>query len=726
MSEKSLKKEVDKLLIKIDKISKLGQDGYIGYCKLIDDTISGVGYEVLDRSLIKRYKIDINKYKTIEDIKKKTFPIIRFHTNSSLQEDIKRLYDINSVYQIGQNIYSVTNNTWIGKFSELTQNTNTYYLSDTSNGYKFTSLEVTRMDVTYESPLNPVLLLNDNNMKLINKYENGMKYILGSAYLDPKYFPLTYRYNITFTKGVTKTLTVFHYLVDYPVNVLTTDSAGILVVLNSLGLNGVFAIYENISTLEKTISFYTNLASVVITLEFVETYPTYSDTNVLSLMTAVGTPNDGTIYYTGTFHEITGAQIWYNVNEVITGLKTDGVWPHLQLLSLHIGNTTTSQKFNAINPIDTDGAHRLTYEGTGGYVDHNGAHFIDSNYINTHWSPNGITSGFFFGVSQRNNKKGIGFGTVLGSGSLCWVDFHGRIVYGGWVIPETFTTNKSQAILVFDRPDVTQFNLYIDGVPHNKVEDLWGSPLGINDFYVGCQNDANPTPTPVSFSEANIDTIFAGTTMDATKHLALKNRLYTFNNAMKRTQRNAYIFGDSVTDGSNSDTPYPLNRWSYHLCQSLGLNEINYGEGGRVLIESTPAPYPPSMYDNSTKLIPTKTADDKYVFIAYGINDARFLVDLGYTNYTTALFTTQLQTIIDNILAKGWSASDIVFITGYRTNSTCTTQYGNLVTATHNVGSANGCQVIDVSGLSYVAGDGIHPPQTGHIEIAAYIETVLV
>ena len=460
-------------------------------------------------------------------------------------------------------------------------------------------------------------------------------------------------------------------------------------------------------------------------------FPIPTDPDVIAYMTATGIPNDGTVYFAGTRGQLTGAQIWNQVNIAITGLKSDGVWPHVELLGLQVGETTASQKLNAARPLHTDGAHRLTYEGTGTYVDHNGVHFIGTNYVNSHWAPTGITGGFFIGVTQRNSKNGIGFGTVLGSGSLVWVDFHGRQVYGGWVFPETFATDKSQLTLVFDRPDIHQYNLYIDGIAHNKVEDLWLSPAGNNDFYIGCQNDANPTPTPVSFSESNVSTIFAGTTMDATKHLALKNRLYAFNKGMKRTHRNAYFFGDSITDGSNATSnggpyPYVLNRWTKLLSDSLGFNEINYGLAGGVLIESTPAPYPPSMYVNSTTVIPTKTIDDDYIFIAYGVNDARYLIDDGYTNYTTVLFTSQLQDVIDNILAQGWSAGDIVFVTGYKTSSTFTAQYGNLVTATHTVGNANGCQVIDVSGLSYVPGDNIHPDQDGHTEIAAYIETQLI
>lgn len=452
-----------------------------------------------------------------------------------------------------------------------------------------------------------------------------------------------------------------------------------------------------------------------------------TDTDVIAYMTATGIPNDGTVYYGGTLQQLTGAQIWQNVNDLIVGLKGDGTYAKLIALYPQVGDTEFSQKWNAIDPRDLDAAHRLTYHGTGGFVDQNGAHFTGANYINSHFAPTTITDGFFVGATQRNSKSGVIFGTVLGSGSICSVDFHNRTMYGGWVFPESFTTDKSQLTIVFDRPDSTQYNLYIDGVAHNKVEDLWLTPLGTNDFYFGCHNDANPTPTPVSFSDSTLSTMFAGLTMSALEHISFNGRMYAFNYAMKRTQRNVYFFGDSISDGSNSTVPYQLNRWTKQLSDALSFNEINYGISGRVLTETTPAPYPPSMVVNSTTIVPAKTVDDKYIFVAYGVNDARYLIDDGLTNYTTALFTTQLDTVIFNIIsAGGWTWSDIVFVTGYKTNSTFTAQYANLVAATHAVATPYGCQVINVSGLTYTAGDNIHPDQDGHDEIAAYIATQLV
>lgn len=182
-----LSKSVINLLPKIDKLSKLGQEGFDGYSVLVDELVSNGKYAVLDRALLTKYKIDINKYNNVDEIKKKTFPIIRFYTNSILQDYIKKLYDTNGVYQVGINIYSTSNNTWLGIFKEISPNKdNSQYFISPVNKLNI-SLEVTKINVPFDSTLNTILLLNDDNMILFQKYVNGIKYILDIDYVDISY-----------------------------------------------------------------------------------------------------------------------------------------------------------------------------------------------------------------------------------------------------------------------------------------------------------------------------------------------------------------------------------------------------------------------------------------------------------------------------------------------------------------------------------------------------------
>lgn len=453
---------------------------------------------------------------------------------------------------------------------------------------------------------------------------------------------------------------------------------------------------------------------------------TPTDPDVIAYLTATGIPNDGTKYYAGTYFEITGREIWCAVDEAIIGIKSDGVWAHLDLLSINLGPNTNTQKYNAVNPLDTDGAYRLSYNGSLIYVDHDGIHFSGvDDYVNTHYRPLSNYDKFFFGVTQRSDKSGRVWGTNLAFGSLSTMDFKQRSAYNGWVFPGIFATDKSQVYLSYDRKNVNEYDIYVDEDVTSITETVFGTPSGNYDFYVGAYNDTFGSGAS-DFAEACISTIFAGRTMNAVKHKCLKDRLYTLNNKLHRTQRNAYFYGDSITQGANS-TVETFDRWTKLLSDAKYLNEINYGLSGRVLEDTTPNPYPPSMVTNSTTIVPTKTSDDKYVFIAYGVNDANYISDpINYPNYSVALFTTQLGDIIDNITAKGWSASDIVLITGYKITAGFNTQYQLVKAATISVGNSKGCQVIDLSGLSYLPPDNVHPNNAGHAEIAAYVASQLV
>ena len=99
-------------------------------------------------------------------------------------------------------------------------------------------------------------------------------------------------------------------------------------------------------------------------------------------MNAIAIPNDDTVFYEGTAYEITGNGMWLVTdNELITPLLDFGYWDRIDAGYAYLGGTAASHKINFINPVDSDAAFRLTYQGTvthgptgmtfssGGYAD---------------------------------------------------------------------------------------------------------------------------------------------------------------------------------------------------------------------------------------------------------------------------------------------------------------------------------------------------------------------
>lgn len=51
------------------------------------------------------------------------------------------------------------------------------------------------------------------------------------------------------------------------------------------------------------------------------------------------------------------------INNLVVGLKTDGIWTKMKALYPFVGGTASSHKFNLRNPLDTDAAFRLVFSG---------------------------------------------------------------------------------------------------------------------------------------------------------------------------------------------------------------------------------------------------------------------------------------------------------------------------------------------------------------------------
>ena len=117
------------------------------------------------------------------------------------------------------------------------------------------------------------------------------------------------------------------------------------------------------------------------------------------------------------------------INDLVVGLKADGLWSKMKAIYPIVGGTASSHKFNLKDPQDTDAAFRLTFSGgwthsatgakpngTNGFAD---THFIPINelasnvdaslsfYSRTDGNANSISIGaeFAFLIQIRNGGK---------------------------------------------------------------------------------------------------------------------------------------------------------------------------------------------------------------------------------------------------------------------------------------------------------------------------------
>jgi hypothetical protein len=163
------KKQIDKIYKKISDIAKMGKDGILDYMVLIDELVSNGQYQLLSDTLIHKYNIDIDKYQSIDEVKKKTYDSIRFLTLPDFQIDLKKIYDDNNVYQVSFNIYDNTTNVLLGQIKETETILSEYQaykdqkLIEIQDQPRVVHLEVTKGNTN--------IVLNDVTISLIDKYK---------------------------------------------------------------------------------------------------------------------------------------------------------------------------------------------------------------------------------------------------------------------------------------------------------------------------------------------------------------------------------------------------------------------------------------------------------------------------------------------------------------------------------------------------------------------------
>lgn len=197
---------------------------------------------------------------------------------------------------------------------------------------------------------------------------------------------------------------------------------------------------------------------------------------------------------------------------------------------------------------------------------------------------------------------------------------------------------------------------------------------------------------------------------------------------------NCYFEGDSITVGFDG-TSNISNNWVNLFCAAKGYRAVNQAVSGTPL-ESAVTVIANNLYDNRLTRVPTKTSFDKYFIISYGVNDC------GYNtgNYTTTLFKSQYQTIIDLAVSRGWNSSNIILQTGFYQNGWVTpwggitvtpandARWQSFITATKEIAATNGLLCVDQSGIygaADTAADGVHPLASGHAKIATYLGSLV-
>ncbi len=143
----SYRAEYKKIYNRIQKVAQKGTDGTSEFYQLIDEIIDSGQYDILQNLLYEKYKILAIRYKSIRDLKRESFPIIRRQTNSIFQTELKKLIDSKNLYQVGFYYFDKTTNKYLGDIRELEDVQDWIYYKDPKLAQKQDEIIVINLEV---------------------------------------------------------------------------------------------------------------------------------------------------------------------------------------------------------------------------------------------------------------------------------------------------------------------------------------------------------------------------------------------------------------------------------------------------------------------------------------------------------------------------------------------------------------------------------------------------
>jgi len=183
MAFRSFKKDIDRVYQKIDKIAKSGRDNFQEYYNYIDDIVNKQQYGLFTQVLIIKYNFDPTKIFSIDEVKRRTWPLILLQTNTKLQDDKYELLKTNNVYQLGLSYY--VGNSLIGTISEIdSYSSSVDTLSYTDNKFqqktenKITYLSVDKLGYTQSASFSNWNYNYSYDKNLLNLYKEAINYLI--------------------------------------------------------------------------------------------------------------------------------------------------------------------------------------------------------------------------------------------------------------------------------------------------------------------------------------------------------------------------------------------------------------------------------------------------------------------------------------------------------------------------------------------------------------------
>jgi len=236
---------------------------------------------------------------------------------------------------------------------------------------------------------------------------------------------------------------------------------------------------------------------------------------------------------------ITDLTITNAINTLVVDLKGYSLWAKMKALYPFVGGTATTHKYNLKNPLDTDAAFRLVFNG-GWTHSANGVRGNGTNaFADTKLNPFNVLSRDFNSVGMYNRLllplvntyNGVGNPNyfILGTGDATnrridyWANASSGLV--------SSNTNAIQGFSSGSRTTSTLSKLYRNGVLNNNYV-IPSNNLPAFNFYIGAVNTG--TGSTIVYNDFELSLFYLSDGIDDTEAANLYTAVQAFQTALSR------------------------------------------------------------------------------------------------------------------------------------------------------------------------------------------------
>jgi hypothetical protein len=229
------------------------------------------------------------------------------------------------------------------------------------------------------------------------------------------------------------------------------------------------------------------------------------------------------------------------INNLVIGMKADGLWTKSHALYPLVGGTATTMKFNLKNPLDTDAAFRAVFNGGWTYSNNGILGNASNSFADTKFNPTTVgvdKSNFGVSIYSRSNVSGYkaDIGAVESPASYIWLvprydsvtDFAGSFDDSNF--NGNYLTNTLGLISVV-RDSATTQKLYQAGVQKGTRTGFSATGNINKNIYFGARNNVG---VAANYTDRQYALIAIHEAFNATEMINFNTRVTTFQTALSR------------------------------------------------------------------------------------------------------------------------------------------------------------------------------------------------